>query len=57
MRADPVDAFTFASATILTAGANLFVIVRMQDRDDFQTIFFRSSVITGWVLLAGLVFA
>lgn len=57
MLADPVDAFTFASATILTAGANLFVIVRMQDRDDFQTIFFRSSVITGWVLLAGLVFA
>jgi hypothetical protein len=36
--------------------ANIFVVLRMHRFVDFQTVLFRVSMFTGWVLLAALVF-
>ena len=35
--------------------ANIFVVLRMERFADFQTVLFRVSMLTGWVLLAALV--
>ena len=34
--------------------ANVIVVLRMERFDDFQTVLFRASMLTGWVLLAAL---
>jgi len=35
--------------------ANIVVVLRMEHFADFQTVLFRVSMLTGWVLLASLV--
>ena len=36
--------------------ANIVVVLRMERFADFQTVLFRVSMLTGWVLLVALVF-
>ena len=36
--------------------ANIVVVLRMERFADFQTVLFRVSMLTGWVLLASLMF-
>ena len=36
--------------------ANIAVVLRMERFADFQTVLFRVSMLTGWVLLASLMF-
>ena len=53
--ADPMDGIWFLGAAAGMALANIFVVLRMERFDDFQTVLFRVSMLTGWVLLAALV--
>ena len=52
--ADPMDGAWFLLASALMAVANIVVVVRMDRFTDFQTVLFRASMLTGWVLLASL---
>jgi len=52
--ADPMDGVWFLGAALLMALANVAVVLRMNRFDDFQTVLFRVSMLTGWVLLASL---
>ena len=52
---NPIDEVTFLAAAGLMALVNIVVLLRRKQLADFQTTFFRTSVLTGWVLLAGLV--
>jgi len=54
--ADPVDGIWFLAAAAVMALANIVVVLRMERFADFQTVLFRVSMLTGWVLLASLVF-
>ena len=51
---NPIDEIHFLAAAAGMAIINIFVILRRKHLGDFQTTFFRTSVLTGWVLLAGL---
>ena len=51
---NPIEEITFLAAAGLMAIINIYVILRKNHFKDFQTILFRTSAITGWVLLAGL---
>ena len=53
---DPMDGVWFLAAAAVMALANIFVVLRMHRFADFQTVLFRVSMLTGWVLLASLVF-
>ena len=53
--AEPVDGLWFLVAAASMALANIFVVLRMERFDDFQTVLFRVSMLTGWILLASLV--
>ena len=52
---DPMDGIWFLAAAAVTALANIYVVLRMNRFADFQTVLFRVSMLTGWVLLASLV--
>lgn len=52
--ADPVDSIWFLAAAAGMSLANVIVVLRMERFDDFQTVLFRASMLTGWVLLAAL---
>jgi len=52
---DPMDGIWFLAAAAAMALANIFVVLRMNRFADFQTVLFRVSMLTGWVLLASLV--
>lgn len=52
--ADPMDGAWFLLASGLMALANIVVVLRMDRFVDFQTVLFRASMLTGWVLLASL---
>lgn len=54
--ADPMDGVWFLAAAAGMALANIYVVLRMKTFTDFQTVLFRVSMLTGWVLLASLVF-
>jgi 4-hydroxybenzoate polyprenyltransferase len=54
--ADPMDGIWFLGAAAAMALANIFVVLRMERFADFQTVLFRVSMLTGWVLLAALAF-
>ena len=54
--ADPMDGIWFLGAAAVMSLANIFVVLRMDRFADFQTVLFRVSMLTGWVLLASLVF-
>ena len=51
---NPIDEISFLTSAALMAIVNIIVILRRKHLRDFQTTFFRTSVLTGWVLLAGL---
>ena len=51
---DPVSNVVFLVASGLMAIANIFVILRREKFADFQITLFRTSMATGWVLLAAL---
>ena len=53
--ADPMDGIWFLAAAAAMALANLYVVLRIDRFADFQTVLFRVSMLTGWVLLASLV--
>ena len=53
---DPMDGIWFLGAAAAMALANIFVVLRMNHFADFQTVLFRVSMLTGWVLLAALVY-
>lgn len=53
--ADPMNGIWFLAAAALMALANIAVVLRMERFADFQTVLFRVSMLTGWVLLASLV--
>ena len=53
---DPMDGIWFLAAAAVMALANIFVVLRMERFADFQTVLFRVSMLTGWVLLVALVF-
>ena len=54
--ADPMDGIWFLAAAAGMALANIFVVLRMNRFADFQTVLFRVSMLTGWVLLVALVY-
>ena len=43
------------AAAAAMAMANIYVVLRLNRFADFQTVLFRVSMLTGWVLLASLV--
>ena len=53
--ADPMDGMWFLGAAAVMAVANIAVVLRKDRFADFQTVLFRVSMLTGWVLLASLV--
>ena len=48
---------TFLGAALLMSLINIGVILRQKSIADFQMTFFYTSVVTGWVLLGGLMVA
>ena len=51
---DPMDELWFLAAALTMALANIVVILSRTKLEDFQTIFFRVSMLTGWVLLGAI---
>ena len=52
---NPMDGIWFLAAAAVMALANIYVVLGMNRFADFQTVLFRMSMLTGWVLLASLV--
>ena len=50
-----MDGLWFLAAAAVMALANIYVVLGMNRFADFQTVLFRVSMLTGWVLLASLV--
>ena len=55
--ANPVDEITFLASALVMCIINTGVIIAQKRFDDFQKVFFYTSVATGWVLLGGLMAA
>ena len=55
--ADPIDEFTFLGAALIMSLINIGVIIGQKKLEDFQKTFFYTSVLTGWILLGGLMVA
>jgi len=55
--ANPIDEITFLGAALVMCLINTGVIIGQKRMADFQKMFFYTSVITGWVLLGGLMAA
>jgi 4-hydroxybenzoate polyprenyltransferase len=51
---DPMDEIWFLAAALFMALANIVVILSRTKLEDFQTTFFRVSMLTGWVLLGAI---
>ena len=51
---DPMDELWFLAAALTMALANIVVILSRTTLEDFQTTFFRVSMLTGWVLLGAI---
>ncbi len=51
---NPVDEITFLGAALLMCVINAGVIIARNRLSDFQKTFYYTSVVTGWVLLGGL---
>ena len=54
---NPVDGISFLGAALLMCLINAGVIIAQKRLGDFQKTFYYTSVITGWVLLGGLMAA
>ena len=55
--ANPVDGITFLGAALSMCVINASVIIAQNRISDFQKTFYYTSVVTGWVLLGGLMAA
>ena len=51
---DPMDELWFLAAALTMALANIVVILSRTKLEDFQTTFFRVSMLTGWLLLGAI---
>ena len=51
---DPMDGIWFLAASGVMAMANIWVVLSREKFVDFQTVLFRASMLTGWILLAAL---
>ncbi|MDC3309864.1 putative 4-hydroxybenzoate polyprenyltransferase [Candidatus Poseidoniales archaeon] len=51
---NPMDELWFLAAALTMALANIVVILSRTKLEDFQTTFFRVSMLTGWVLLGAI---
>ncbi len=54
---NPIDEITFLGAALLMCVINAGVIIAQNRLADFQKTFYYTSVVTGWVLLGGLMAA
>ena len=52
---NPMDGVWFLAAAGLMAGLNIWVVLAKEKFGDFQTVLFRASMLTGWVLLIALI--
>ena len=55
--ANPIEEFSFLGAALIMSLINIGVIIGQNKLGDFQKTFFYTSVLTGWVLLGGLIAA
>ena len=53
-RAGQSEADGLLAAAAVMALANIFVVLRMDNFADFQTVLFRVSMLTGWALFGAL---
>ncbi|MDA8529765.1 putative 4-hydroxybenzoate polyprenyltransferase [Candidatus Poseidonia alphae] len=51
---DPMDGIWFLGAAGIMAVVNIWVVLARERFVDFQTVLFRASMLTGWVLLGAL---
>jgi 4-hydroxybenzoate polyprenyltransferase len=51
---DPMDGIWFLAAAAIMALVNIWVVLSREKFIDFQTVLFRASMLTGWVLLGAL---
>jgi 4-hydroxybenzoate polyprenyltransferase len=51
---DPMNELWFLAAAGLMAVLNIWVVLAKDKFEDFQTVLFRASMLTGWVLLAAI---
>lgn len=51
---DPMDGIWFLVAAAIMALVNIWVVLSREKFIDFQTVLFRASMLTGWVLLGAL---
>ena len=51
---DPMDGVWFLAASGVMAMVNIWVVLSREKFVDFQTVLFRASMLTGWILLAAL---
>ena len=51
---NPMDGIWFLAAAGLMAGLNIWVVLAKDKFEDFQTVLFRASMLTGWLLLFAL---
>ena len=51
---DPINQIWFLAAAGLMCILNITVILSRERLEDFQTVLFRISMLTGWVLLASI---
>ena len=51
---DPMDGIWFLGAAGIMAVVNIWVVLAREKFVDFQTVLFRASMLTGWVLLGSL---
>lgn len=52
---DPMDGLWFLAAAGLMATLNIWVVLAKDKFEDFQTVLFRASMLTGWVLLLAVI--
>ena len=52
---NPMDEIWFLAAAGIMSLSNIFVILARTRLEDFQTTFFRVSMLTGWVLLGAII--
>jgi len=52
---NPMDGIWFLAAAGLMAGLNIWVVLAKDKFEDFQTVLFRASMLTGWMLLFALI--
>ena len=53
--ANPVDGVWFLAAAGVMAVMNIWVVLAKEKFEDFQTVLFRASMLTGWALLLALI--